>query len=149
MEKKYEAVFCVINEGFSDDVMFAARKAGAAGGTVLKGRGTAPLEAEQLFKITVQPEKEIVMLLVPEEIKDNVLRELYHSAGLGNAGQGIIFSLPVDRALGLSDFSDKPEEKPEFSRAPFCASSGRRSLRRAALPCLTIRRPDSKIKTEE
>ena len=111
MEKKYEAVFCVINAGFSDDVMFAARKAGAAGGTILKGRGTAPLEAEEFFKITVQPEKEIVMLIVPEDIKDNVLRELYHSAGLGNAGQGIIFSLPVDRALGLSDFSDSAKEK--------------------------------------
>lgn len=113
MEKKYEAIFCVINAGFSDDVMFAARKAGAAGGTILKGRGTAPLEAERLFKITVQPEKEIVMLLVPEDIKDNVLRELYHSAGLGNAGQGIIFSLPVDRALGLSDFSGKDEKNAE------------------------------------
>ena len=111
MDKKYEAVFCVINAGFSDDVMFAARKAGAAGGTILKGRGTAPLEAEQLFKITVQPEKEIVMLLVPEDIKDNVLRELYQSVGLGNAGQGIIFSLPVDRALGLSDFSDKEKQQ--------------------------------------
>ncbi len=113
MEKKYEAIFCIINAGFSDDVMFAARKAGAAGGTVIKGRGTAPLDAEQLFKITVQPEKEIVMLLVPEDIKDNVLRELYHSVGLGNAGQGIIFSLPVDRALGLSDFSQKKEEDAE------------------------------------
>ena len=110
MEKKYEAVFCIINAGFSDDVMFAARKAGATGGTIIKGRGTAPLDAEQLFKITVQPEKEIVMLLVPEDIKDNVLRELYHSVGLGNAGQGIIFSLPVDRALGLSDYSQKQEE---------------------------------------
>lgn len=113
MEKKYEAIFCVINAGFSDDVMFAARKAGAAGGTVLKGRGTAPLEAEKLFKITVQPEKEIVMLLVPEEIKDAVLRELYQSVGLGNAGQGIIFSMPVDRALGLSDFSKNKETEQE------------------------------------
>ena len=113
MEKKYEAIFCVINAGFSDDVMFAARKAGAAGGTVIKGRGTAPLEAERLFKITVQPEKEIVMLLVPEEIKDNVLRELYNSVGLGDAGQGIIFSLPVDRALGLNDFTRKAEIKEE------------------------------------
>ena len=113
MEKKYEAIFCVINAGFSDDVMFAARKAGAAGGTVLKGRGTAPLEAEKLFKITVQPEKEIVMLLVPEEIKDAVLRELYQSVGLGNAGQGIIFSMPVDRALALSDFSKNKETEQE------------------------------------
>lgn len=109
MEKQYEVIFCIINAGFSDLVMFAARKAGAAGGTILKGRGTAPREAEELFKITIQPEKEIIMLLVPVEIKDNVLREIYRTAGLDNASQGIAFSMPVDRTLGLSDFSDRKE----------------------------------------
>ena len=104
-EKKYEAVFCVINAGFSDDVMYAARKVGAAGGTILKGHGTAPLEAEAAFNIRIQPEKEIVLLLVPAEIKDAVLRELYQSVGLDNPGQGIVFSIPVERALGLSDFN--------------------------------------------
>lgn len=110
MKKKYEAVFCIINAGFADEVMYAARKAGAGGGTIIKGRGTAPLEAERLFKITVEPEKEIVMMLVPEEIRDDVLRELYHSAGLSTAGHGIIFSVPVDRALGLSDQAPKTEK---------------------------------------
>ena len=110
MEKQYEAVFCIINAGFSDDVMYAARKAGAAGGTLIKGRGTAPLEAEQMFDIKVQPEKEIVILVVPTEIKDNVLREVYNAAGLGNPSQGFIFSVPVARALGLRDFkSSEPE----------------------------------------
>ncbi len=110
MERKFELIFCVINAGFSDDVMFAARKAGAEGGTILKGRGTAPVEAEQAFQISIQPEKEIVMLLVPEEIKDNVLRELYQSAGLDSAGQGIIFSMPVDRTLGITDFKEKQDK---------------------------------------
>ena len=104
-ERAFEAIFCIINAGFSDDVMFAARKAGAAGGTIIKGRGTAPREAEEQFKITIQPEKEIVLLLVPREIKDNVLRELYQAVGLGSASQGIAFSVPVERALGLSDFA--------------------------------------------
>ena len=113
MEKKYEAVFCVINAGFADEVMYAARKAGAGGGTIIKGRGTAPLEAQKLFKITVEPEKEIVMMLVPEEIKDDVLRELYHSIGLSTTGHGIAFSLPVDRAIGLSDQRQEPEKKGE------------------------------------
>ena len=54
METKYEAVFCIVNAGFSDDVMTAARRAGAGGGTVLKGRGSAPREAEELFRITIQ-----------------------------------------------------------------------------------------------
>ena len=104
-KNQYEAIFCIVNAGFTDDVMFAARKAGAAGGTIIKGRGTAPREAEELFKINIQPEKEIVLLLVPAAIKDNVLRELYQTVGLGSASQGIAFSLPVVRALGLSDFS--------------------------------------------
>ena len=70
MDTNFEVIFCIINAGFSDDVMFAARKAGATGGTIFKGRGVAPREAEELFNIAVQPDKEIVMLLVPQEIKD-------------------------------------------------------------------------------
>lgn len=108
MDKKYEAIFCVVNAGFSDDVMYAARKAGAGGGTIIKGRGTAPLEAEEAFKITIQPEKEIVIILVPDEIKDSVLHAIYDSAGLGSDGQGIAFSLPIERAVGLSGFSEEP-----------------------------------------
>jgi len=112
MERKYEVIFCIINAGFSDTVMFAARKAGAFGGTVLKGRGIAGREAEERFKINIQPEKEIVMLLVPKEIKDSVLRSLYDFAGLNTEGQGIAFSMPVERAVGLKDFgdTDAPEE---------------------------------------
>ncbi len=112
MDTNFEVIFCIINAGFSDDVMFAARKAGATGGTIFKGRGVAPREAEELFNIAVQPDKEIVMLLVPQEIKDDVLRELYQGAGLGSEAQGIAFSMPVTRAIGLKDFTqEKPAEK--------------------------------------
>ena len=77
MRRKFEAVFCIVNTGFSDSVMDAAKRVGASGGTVITARGTANSEAEQLFKITVQPEKEIVMMLVPATIKDDVLHALY------------------------------------------------------------------------
>ena len=109
MEKKYEAIFCIVNAGFSDVVMDAARKAGAGGGTILKGRGTAGREAEERFHIHIQPEKELVMLLVPAEIKDRVLGALYDAAGLDSAGQGIAFSLPVERCIGLSERRDKAD----------------------------------------
>lgn len=110
MDRKFEVIFCIINAGFSDTVMFAARKAGATGGTILKGRGIAGREMEEQFGITIQPEKEIVMLLVPKEIKDDVLRYLYDFAGLNTDGQGIAFSMPVERAIGLKDFSAAPAE---------------------------------------
>ena len=104
---KYEVVFCIINAGYVDLVMDAAREVGARGGTVIHARGTANKEAEKFFQITIQPDKDIVMILVPANIKDNVLHAVYQSAGLKTAGQGIAFSMPVDNVVGLSGAADK------------------------------------------
>lgn len=101
MEFKHEVIFCVVNSGFSDAVMDAAKEFGARGGTVIHARGTANGEAEKLFQITVQPEKEIVMILVSSEIKNDILHALYKAVGLNTPGQGIAFSMPVDAAVGL------------------------------------------------
>lgn len=100
-EKTYEMIFCIINAGYSETVMDAAREAGARGGTVIRARGTAGKEAEEIFKIIVHPDKEVIMILVPKDIKDAVLEAIYKSAGMSTAGQGIAFSLPVNKTVGL------------------------------------------------
>jgi nitrogen regulatory protein PII len=99
---KHEMIMCIVNAGFSETVMEAAKSAGARGGTILNGRGTANKEAESFFHIAIQPEKEVVMILVDKEIKDAVLHALYQKAGLDTMGQGIAFSLPVDEVVGLT-----------------------------------------------
>ena len=43
---KYELIVIVANEGRTDQVMNAARAAGATGGTVLHGKGTGALKEE-------------------------------------------------------------------------------------------------------
>lgn len=103
--KKYthEAIFCIVNAGFSDTAMDAARECGAGGGTVIHARGTAKDEAEKMFNITIQPEKEIVMIIVEKEKRDTILHALYQKAGLNTQGQGIAFSLPIDKVIGLSE----------------------------------------------
>ena len=101
-EKSYEMIFCIINSGFSETVMDAAREAGARGGTVIRARGTAGKEAEEIFQITIHPDKEVLMILVPKEIKDAVLDAVYKSAGMSTAGQGIAFSMAVNRTVGLN-----------------------------------------------
>ena len=103
MKYNHEAIFCIVNSGYSEAVMDAAKKLGARGGTVINARGTAGKEAETFFHITIQPEKEIVMILVPSQIKDDVMHALYKEAGLDTPGQGIAFALPVDSVVGLSD----------------------------------------------
>lgn len=102
MAVKYEVVFCIVNAGYSPLVMDSARQAGAQGGTVIHARGTANKQAESYFNIPIQPEKEIVMILVPASIKDAVLHALYRNVGLNTAGQGIAFSVPATQVVGLS-----------------------------------------------
>ena len=102
-EYKHEVIMCIVNSGFSDSVMDAARELGARGGTVIRARGTANAEAEKLFNIAIQPEKEIVMILVDTKIKNDILHALYKAVGLKTPGQGIAFSMPVEDVIGLTE----------------------------------------------
>ena len=102
MNREYEMIFCIVNAGHSQTVMDAATRSGARGGTIIRGRGTADPEAEQFFHLAVQPDKEILLILVDKEIKDSVLKAVHHEAGLDRESQGMAFSLPVDEAVGLS-----------------------------------------------
>ena len=96
-EKNFELVVCIVNAGYSENVMTAARSAGARGGSIVRGRGSANPESEEFFGVTLQPDKEIVLLLVSADIKDAVLKAIYKNAGLSTEGVGIVFSLPVSR----------------------------------------------------
>ena len=97
MSNKFELIVCIVNAGFSQNVMEAARAAGARGGTIVRGRGSANPEAEEFFNITIQPDKEIVLILVPRNVKDTILKAVYKNSGLPTEGQGIAFTLPVER----------------------------------------------------
>ena len=106
----YEVILCIINAGFSEVVMDTAKKLGAGGGTVIHGRGTASKEAEKIFNITIQPEKEIIMILATTKIKDAIMKTLYDSVGVNTPAQGIAFSLPVDDVVGIGTSRSKTNE---------------------------------------
>ena len=100
-DNKHSAIFAIINQGFADEVMVAAKAAGARGGTILSGRGTASKQAETIFDIMVHPEKEIVLIVVDTLIRDKVLHEIYRELGFKSDAQCITFSLPVDEVVGI------------------------------------------------
>ena len=108
MNFEHEVIFCIVNAGFADAVMDAAKEYGARGGTVIHARGTANSEVEKRFEIAVQPEKEMVMILVPSQIKDDILHALYRAVGLKTPGQGIAFSMPVDAVVGIMGEGSTP-----------------------------------------
>ncbi|MBR3449914.1 MAG: hypothetical protein IKH24_03640 [Bacteroidales bacterium] len=109
-KKKYELIFCIVNAGFAIEAMEVARKAGAKGGTIIRARGTANPEAEEFYQISIQPDKEILWLIVPKDIKDDVMHKLYQDVGLSTKSKGIAFSVPVSHAVGLHEEDEEPEE---------------------------------------
>ena len=98
---KYETIICIANAGFSGEVMDAARKGGATGGTILHARGTARKKAEEEFKITINPEKDFILIVVRADLKDNIMKSIYEHAGLNTDANCVAFSLPVTKALGI------------------------------------------------
>ncbi len=100
-DKQHQVIVCIVNNGFADEAMDAARAVGARGGTVMSARGTANLEAEKAFQIQIQPEKEMIMILVSEDIKEDVMHALYRSVGTHTPAHGIAFAMPVDGVVGI------------------------------------------------
>ena len=98
---KYEMIICIVNAGYAGEVMDIARKEGATGGTIIHARGTANPKAEEEFKITINPEKDMIMLTVKSEYKDKILKSIYENAGVGTDANGVAFSVPVSDAIGI------------------------------------------------
>ena len=110
---KYVLIIALVNTGFTELVMDAARSEGAQGGTVVHARGTGNKEMEKRFGIVITPDKEMVLILVKEKLSDKILKAIYDKAGLQTKGQGIAFSLPVEDVVGLKidDFETEDKKK--------------------------------------
>jgi len=98
----HDLIVSVVNKGYSDELMNTAREAGASGGTVINARGQTHEGAVKFFGISVQDEKELIIILTSREKKVSIMRAICEAHGLNSKAQGIVFSLPVDNVLGLS-----------------------------------------------
>jgi nitrogen regulatory protein PII len=109
----HEVTFAIVNAGYAEDVMDIARDLGVRGGTILNARGVAKEEAAAFFGITLHAEKEILMMVVEKELRDDVLNAIYKRMGMAKKAQGIAFSLPVSDVAGLVQQEEKKAEKNE------------------------------------
>ncbi len=101
----YQLILTIVNRGSSEQVMEAARTAGARGGTVISARRVGYEDVQNLLGFTLQPEKEIVAILVPREQKLPVMQAINREAGLKTDCRGVLFSVPVDDIMGLQELT--------------------------------------------
>ena len=100
-ENEYSMIMAIVNQGFSEEVMNAARPMGGSGGTVFHSRRVGTKEAMKFWKISVQEEREVVLILAQKEDKLAIMQEIGKQCGMNSKAQGIVMSLPVDGIEGL------------------------------------------------
>lgn len=101
-ERKFnmELIISICPKGNSAEIMKAARKAGAAGGTIIKAKGTAGEGLDTFFGMSISNEKEIILIVAKKDSRSPIMQAIasYKSPdGL----QPIAFSLPVSDVAGL------------------------------------------------
>ena len=82
--------------------MNAAKKAGASGGTLIRGRSLYQKKSKRQFLgFSIEPEKDVVLIVADNKIKNDIMNAIVKETGLKTKGGGIIFSLPISEAIGL------------------------------------------------
>lgn len=109
-ESMFKKLTVIVDRGLSSDVMDIALKAGVRGGTILHGRGAGAEMATSLFGVEIEPEKELVIILTPNDLVDKVVQALTEGLHLDEPGKGILFVEPVIDARGLVEMTDKKTE---------------------------------------
>ena len=114
MNFDYELIYVILNEGHSDEVMDAARPAGATGGTVLSAKGTGIRQAEKFRGMSLTSEREVVLIVARASAKAAIMRAIIEKAGVQTRAGAVCFSLPISRVAGLrlleEDGADSPED---------------------------------------
>ena len=103
MDSDWELIQVICNSGFAEDVMDVARKAGAGGGTIVDGRGTSKPDDLTFFGASLVPEKELILILVEREKSEKVLGAITAIPFLQQEGNGIAFTMPVERFIQFGD----------------------------------------------
>ena len=102
-KNKYHLLLTIVIEGYADKVMSVAKKNGANGGTLIKGREFGTKSGFKFFNVQVEPEKDILLIICKEEEKNKIMSGILEKYGANTEARGICLSLPIDNAIGIDE----------------------------------------------
>lgn len=98
---RFKVILALVNDQYQDKVIEAAKGAGATGVTILNARGEGIHSQKSFLGLSMETQKDMLLFLVEDFIADDIMDAIYESGHLGDHGNGITFSLDIDRAIGL------------------------------------------------
>nr|MBO2494994.1 transcriptional regulator [Clostridia bacterium] len=99
----YNLVVTIVDRGKGEEVVEASRKAGAKGATIVNARGAGIHETSKVFAMEIEPEKEMVLILVKSDIAEAVVSSIREHLEIDQPGKGIIFVQSVNKTYGLHE----------------------------------------------
>lgn len=97
MESTDTLITFIVSHGDADDIMTAAREAGAKGGTILEAHGTHRESDVQFFGMTLVSEKEMLIIVAETELAQKILDAVKDLPVFKRTGGGIIYTSEVKR----------------------------------------------------
>lgn len=94
-------ILAIVEHGWSDEILESAREAGATGATILQGRGSGTSEGSNILGITIEPQKDILLMIVPEAKSDQIMTQIQTVGDLDEPGTGLALQLNIEDIRGL------------------------------------------------
>ena len=97
----YDAIFAIVDHGYSDNVILASERAGSIGATVLNAKGSGYEKRNPILELVVEPEKEVVLIISPCTTTDEIVDAINEDMNTDNNKRVVTFSISVNRVEGL------------------------------------------------
>lgn len=100
----FKLIIALVSENTTEQVLNAAREAGATGATVIshaRGEGLEP--SKTFFGLSLESQRDVLFFLVEEHLSRYILETIENVGEFqGKTGAGIAFQVDVEDAVGVS-----------------------------------------------
>lgn len=97
----YVALYVIVDRQLGQKAVQIAQENGARGATLVHGRGSGKEVKSILLNMNIEPEKDIVIMLVKTDLVESIKNAIFDQMELDKENKGIIYSLPVNDVRGL------------------------------------------------
>ncbi len=100
----FKLIIAFVEDSKTDEVMDAAREAGATGATIINhARGEGLAQKKTFFGLSLETQRDVVLFLVEEHLSRHILEKI---ADIGEfedqPGTGIAIQIDVEDAVGVA-----------------------------------------------
>lgn len=100
----FKMIIVFVEDDMTEEVMDAAREAGATGATVISNaRGEGLNKSKTFLGLTLETQRDVLLFLVEEHMSRHILEEIARVGKFDEKpGTGIAFQLDVEDAVGVN-----------------------------------------------